>query len=79
MDKNQKVIPFPSPASATPLLETQRPSRVIVHIGQQRFAMNFSCHTTALAPAPAPLVAQPPNGGTKVRMEQSPSLLRRLP
>ena len=68
MDKNQKVIPFPNPASVTPLLETERPSRVIVRIGQQRFAMNFSCHTTALAPAPAPLVVAPINSaGRQIR------------
>jgi len=49
---NDKVIPFPqsAPASPQPVIEPQ--SRIIMHIGKQRFALDITCRATVLNPVP---------------------------
>jgi hypothetical protein len=56
-----KVIPFPrsTPALPQPVIDPQ--SRIILHIGKQRFAIDISCQTTVLNPVPAPVIAPPVN------------------
>lgn len=50
-----------------------RKSRVIVHIGKQRIALDICCQATALNPMPAPVVTAPFNRlGGKGRKVQKP-------
>jgi hypothetical protein len=50
----KKVIPFPPRKAADATLVTQGRSRIVVHIGAQRYAMDITCKATALPPEPAP-------------------------
>jgi hypothetical protein len=53
-DMPKKVLPFPrrKPGSSQPV--TQERSRVVIHVGAQRYAMDITCKATALPPEPAP-------------------------
>jgi hypothetical protein len=57
----KKVIPFPQPAPSSLRPVIDRQSRVIVHIGKQRIALDISCQATVLNPVPAPVVEAPVN------------------
>ena len=68
---NKKVIPFPAlvPAALPPAIAP--PSRILVHIGKQRIALDLSCHATVLNPTPAALRVLPvPFEGRKKRKGQ---------
>ena len=68
---NKNVIPFPAPvpAAAPPVMVP--PSRILVHIGKQRIALDLSCQATVLNPAPAALPVLPVAlGGRKKRKGQ---------
>ena len=54
---NKKVIPFPAPVPAALPPGMVQGSRILVHIGKQRIALDLSCHATVLNPAPAALSA----------------------
>ena len=53
-DMPKKVIPFrPRKAVSSPPV-TQGRSRIIIHVGAQRYAMDITCEATVLPPEPAP-------------------------
>ena len=73
MEKDQKVIPFSTPAPASPLPGPEPAHRVVVNIGKQRIAFDISCHATVLNPAPAPMVVPPVHAaGQKKRKVRRP-------
>ena len=50
----KKVIQFrPRKASSSPQVTHGR-SRIMIHVGAQRYAMDITCEATALPPEPAP-------------------------
>jgi hypothetical protein len=56
-----KVIPFPRSAVALPEPVIDPQSRIILHIGKQRFAIDISCQATVLNPVSPPVAAPPVN------------------
>ena len=55
----KKVIPFPAPLPAAVPSAMVAPSRILVHVGKQRIALDLSCHASVLNPAPPALRALP--------------------
>jgi hypothetical protein len=55
----KKVIPFLARKAASAPPVTQGRSRIVIHVGAQRYAMDITCQATVLPPEPAP--AAPPN------------------
>ena len=51
---NNKVVPFPAvtPTAASPDME--RRTRIIVHLGRQRIALDIACRATVLKDPPVP-------------------------
>jgi hypothetical protein len=50
----KKVLPFPRRKAASAPLVMQGRSRVIIHVGAQRYAMDITCEAAALPPEPTP-------------------------
>jgi len=50
----KKVIPFPPRKAANPRPVTQGPSRILIRVGAQRYALNISCEAVIVPPEPAP-------------------------
>jgi hypothetical protein len=50
----KKVIQFPQRKAQAPPPITTGCSRVLIHVGAQRYAMDITCEATALPPEPAP-------------------------
>jgi hypothetical protein len=50
----KKVIPFPPHTAAGAPPVTQGHSRIMIHLGTQRYAMDITCKATALPPEPDP-------------------------
>ena len=70
---NKKVISFPAPVPAALPPGMVPPSRILVHIGKQRIALDLSCHATVLNPAPSELRVLPVSfGAGKKRKAQRP-------
>ena len=49
----KKVIPLPPRKAASPP-PVMGCSRILIHVGAQRYAMDITCEATALPPEPAP-------------------------
>jgi hypothetical protein len=54
----KKVIDFPKRKSSAPELSVPHRSRIMVHVGAERFALDISCKATRLpsAAAPSPVI-----------------------
>jgi hypothetical protein len=50
----KKVIPFHQPKAASSPSVTTGDSRILIHVGTQRYAMDITCKATALPPEPVP-------------------------
>ena len=53
-DMRKKVIPFPLRKAASPQAVQQTRSRIVIHVGARRYAMEIPCQATVFAPEPAP-------------------------
>ena len=53
-DMRKKVIDFPKRKSSPPELSVPHRSRIMVHVGAERFALDISCTATRLTSTTAP-------------------------
>lgn len=50
----KKVVQFPPRKTANSPPVAKRRSRILIHVGARRYAMDITCQVTALPPEPAP-------------------------
>ena len=50
----KKVLPFPPGKAVSAQPVTRGRSRIVIHVGAQRYAIDLTCEASVLPPAPAP-------------------------
>jgi hypothetical protein len=73
----KKVIPLAQRKAPSPPLVTQGRSRVIIHVGAQRYAMDITCEATALPLEPA--LAETPGRREELQVQTRFLRLRKAP
>ena len=63
----KKIIQFPARKAGDSPPPTKGRSRIMIHVGAQRYAMDITCEATALPPEPAP--AATPGGLEELQVQ----------